>query len=115
MGSGIDMVEIKRVERAAKSERFLKRIFTAGEIAYSAKRKPPSKHLAGRFAAKEACIKALDRPGNLKWIEMEVVNAGSGRPMLRLHGEAANALGARKIFLSIAYTKYHALAIVTID
>ena len=46
---------------------------------------------------------------------MEVVNAGSGRPLLKLHGEAARALGARKIFLSIAYTKYHALAIVTID
>lgn len=115
MGSGIDIVEIIRVERAAKSERFLNRIFTAGEIAYSVKRKPPSKHLAGRFAAKEACIKALDRPGNLKWTEMEVVNAGSGRPLLKLHGEAARALGARKIFLSIAYTKYHALAIVTID
>lgn len=114
MGSGIDIVDIKRMERAAKSERFLKRVFTAEEIAYAVKRKAPGKHLAGRFAAKEACIKALERPVGLKWTEMEVVNALSGRPTIVLHGEAADALGQRKIFLSIAYTKDHALAIVDI-
>ncbi len=114
MGSGIDIVEIKRMEKAAKSERFVKRVFTAEEIAYAIKRKIPSRHLAGRFAAKEACIKALEKAENLKWTDMEVVNAGSGRPSMRLHGEAARALGQRKIFLSIAYTKDHALAIVAI-
>ncbi|MBI5454674.1 MAG: holo-ACP synthase [Deltaproteobacteria bacterium] len=114
MGSGIDIVDIKRMERAAKSERFVKRVFTAEEIAYAAKRKTPSKHLAGRFAAKEACIKALDKPEGLKWTDMEVVNSVSGRPSMRLHGEAAKALGMKRIFLSIAYTKYHALAVVAI-
>ncbi len=71
-------------------DRFLQRIFTEGEIAYCTRRRDPVPHLAGRFAAKEAAMKALGtgHSRGVLWKDIEVVRVG-GPPQLQLHGGAA--------------------------
>ena len=113
---GIDVVSIERMGRAAKKELFLKRAFTGAEIDYSAGKKRPEKHLAGRFAAKEAFVKAVNK-GILAGIslkDIEVVNASDGRPSLRLGAAAAQAAAGRTVCLSISYTREHAFAFVLV-
>ena len=117
---GIDLVEVARIEEmiARHGDRFLDRIFTAGERDYaelSAKRM--GEHLAGRFAVKEAVLKALGtgwRYGIL-WTDVEVVREESGRPILELHGEAkvfSDRAGVTGWRVSISHTKDHAMASV---
>ena len=85
---GIDLIEIDRVERALERRpRLAERLFTPAELAYARERARPGRHLAARFAAKEAVIKALGRGVPPK--EIEVV--GGGPPRLQLHGQAAEA------------------------
>lgn len=119
MGSstvGIDVVSIERMGRAAKKELFLKRAFTASEIGYASLRRRPEKHLAGRFAAKEAFVKAMSK-GILSGVslkDIEVVNGPDGRPSLRLGPGAAEAAAGRPVHLSISYTREHAFALVIV-
>lgn len=115
--TGIDIVSIKRVRKSSQNPRFRESIFTKGELAYSMKKRSPPRHLAGRFAAKEACIKALSFAPEavFGWKDIEVVNDGDGRPAIRLHSGAADALGNRKIFLSITYSKEAAMAFVVVE
>ncbi len=114
---GIDIVLISRIEAAAKSPRFLKRVFTEAELGYSLKKRSPHKHLAGRFAAKEACLKALATGlgKGAGWKDIEVVNSGDGGPALKLSSVAKEYLSGRKAFLSIAYTKDLAAASVVVE
>ncbi len=114
---GIDIVSIPRIRDASRHENFLKRVFTGLELDYSLKRRTPCKHFAGRFAAKEACLKALTTGfgSGINWKDIEVVNSKEGRPLLRLGKEAKRHLSGRKIFLSIAYSKDLALASVIIE
>lgn len=114
--AGIDVVEIARMKAACGKEGFLKRVFTAAELEYAGKRRRPERHLAGRFAAKEAVIKALSR-GILSGIslkEIEVVNGDDGRPQVRLGVQLAKAVGGRPVHLSISYTKDAAFAFAAI-
>lgn len=117
IATGIDVISISRIKNAALSKRFLERVFTESELDYSFKKRLPYKHLAGRFAAKEACLKAftsgLSKGLNLK--DIEIVNGEGGRPALRLRSKAEGLLGDGKIFLSIAYSKDTALAFVAIE
>ncbi|MBI5586996.1 MAG: holo-ACP synthase [Deltaproteobacteria bacterium] len=112
--TGIDASSIERISKAAGRKHFLERVFTEGEIACSFSRNDPYRHLAGRFAAKEACLKALTismgRGINLR--DIEVVNSPSGVPALELHAGAKQMLGERKAFLSISYSKGYAFAFV---
>jgi holo-[acyl-carrier protein] synthase len=115
--SGIDMESISRVGAAASRETFLKRVFTRGELEYSMKKRNPERHLAGRFAAKEACAKALGT-GISKGVglkDIEVVNSAEGGPALKLHAGAGEVLGGRKAHLTITYEKDLALALVVIE
>ncbi|HEV7463222.1 MAG TPA: holo-ACP synthase [Methyloceanibacter sp.] len=96
IGLGNDMIDIRRVERAIEryGERFLTRVFTATERLKSDARAARAASYAKRFAAKEACAKALGtgfRQG-VFWRDMGVVNLPSGRPTLQLTGGAARAL-----------------------
>jgi holo-[acyl-carrier protein] synthase len=96
IGLGNDMIDIRRVERAIDryGERFLTRVFTATERLKSDARAARAASYAKRFAAKEACAKALGtgfRQG-VFWRDMGVVNLPSGRPTLQLTGGAARAL-----------------------
>ena len=96
IGLGSDLIDIRRIDRTIKrfGERFLNRIFTDVERAKSDARKERVASYAKRFAAKEACSKALGtgfRRG-VYWRNMGVVNLASGRPTMRLTGGAARRL-----------------------
>src|SRR5436305_4494218 len=98
LGVGLDLVDVRRIERTIErhGERFLARIFTAAERAKADGRARPAETYAKRFAAKEACAKALGtglRAG-VFWRDMGVVNLPSGRPTMQLSGGALARLKA---------------------
>jgi holo-[acyl-carrier protein] synthase len=118
---GIDLVETERVGRAlARTAGFEARVFTEGESAECAARGDRVQALASRFAAKEACLKALGTgwSGGLGFRQIEVVREGSGRPSLRLHGAAAAraaALGVTRIHVSLTHQASAAAAVVVLE
>ena len=116
IGLGMDATEIDRIKTviAQYGDRFLHRIFTDGEIAYSTRRRDPAPHFAGRFAAKEAAMKALGtgHTQGVLWRDIEVLRA-SGPPQLRFHGGAAarfKVLGATSSLLTITHSQTLAIA-----
>ncbi len=117
VGIGIDVVEIARVRRLVErwGARFLDRVFTAEEVAYAARRRDPAEHLAARFAAKEATLKALGTGLSLgvRWREMEVRRPRGERPTLLLSGRTAAlgaARGVRRLHVSLTHDAGLALA-----
>ena len=113
---GVDIESISRIDKLIQryGDRFLHRVFTDEEVAYSRRRRFPAQHLAGRFCAKEAAMKALGtgRAPGVLWQNIEVVRE-SGPPQLRLHGTAAHRftdLGASRSVLSITHSGDLALA-----
>jgi holo-[acyl-carrier protein] synthase len=107
-GVGIDLIEIERIERAlARRPRLAERLFTRDEIAYAAGRARPGRHLAARFAAKEAVIKALGT--SLAPAEIEV-EAGEP-PRIRLHGRAADLARGAEISVSLTHSRDTAAAV----
>jgi holo-[acyl-carrier protein] synthase len=120
IGIGLDATDLARVSRmlARYGERFLRRVFTDGEIAYCTQRRDPVPHLAGRFAVKEAAMKALGtgHARGVLWKDIEVIRA-SGPPQLRLHGGAAvraDKLRVRRSLVTITHSETIALAQVTL-
>jgi holo-[acyl-carrier protein] synthase len=116
IGLGFDATEIPRIAHSLGrfGDRFLRRVFTEGEIAYCMRRREPSIHLAGRFASKEAAMKALGtgHSQNVLWRDVEVIRHG-GPPRLAFHGGAARrfaAMHARSSLLSISHTDQMAFA-----
>ena len=113
IATGVDLIEIDRVAAALEryGERFLRRIYTPGEIEYCRGRAP---NLAARFAAKEAVMKALGTGfRGVGWRDVEVVRAASGAPSPRLHGRArrrAERLGVTAISISLSHSRGFALA-----
>lgn len=115
-GTGIDIIEISRIKNAVIrwKDSFLRRIFTENEINYSQAKKFSYQHLAARFAAKEAVLKAIGDSSihriNLR--EVEVLNNESGKPFIRLSGEAKKIKEKKKIsdiIISMSHT--HKLAV----
>ena len=104
LGIGLDATDIPRIAEVLEryGERFLRRVFTAGEIAYCTKRRNPAPHLAGRFAAKEAAMKALGtgHTHGVLWKDIEVVRGG-GPPRLELRGGAARRAELMKVTRSL--------------
>ena len=120
IGLGIDATDIPRIAAALEryGERFMNRIFTDGEIAYCRRRRQPAIHFAGRFAAKEAAMKALGtgHTQNVLWRDVEVVRHG-GPPQLQFHGGAARrfaAMGAQSSLLTITHSETLAISQVVI-
>src|SRR5262249_7617207 len=120
LGLGLDLTEIDRIAAtiARFGDRFLQRIFTEGEIAYCARRRVPEIHFAGRFAAKEAAMKALGtgRSRGVLWRTVEAVRVG-GPPQLQFHGGAARrftAIGGQSSLLTITHSNNLAVAQVLI-
>ena len=120
IGLGLDATDIPRITDTITryGERFTHRIFTEGEVAYCMRRRVPAIHFAGRFAAKEATMKALGtgHSQGVLWRDVEVVRRG-GPPQLRLHGGAARrfaAMGGRSSLLTITHSDALALAEVLI-
>jgi len=116
IGLGVDATDIPRIVATIDryGELFLRRIFTDGEIAYCQRRRVPAIHFAGRFAAKEAAMKALGtgRSRGVLWRDIEVVRRG-GPPQLQFHGGAGRrfaAMHARSSLLSITHSDALAFA-----
>ncbi len=113
--TGVDIIEIPRIQQVLDryGQRFLDRVFTPSEIAYCRGRAP---NLAGRFAAKEATMKALGTGvRGVGWKDIEVVRAESGAPSVKLHGRAeqrAKRLQVGEISLSMSHSREYAVAFV---
>ena len=122
VGLGVDITEVERIQSAIEryGETFLRRIYTPTERAYCDQFKNKYERYAGRFAAKEAAMKALGtgwRRG-VRWVDFEVVREAGGRPTLSLHGaakEIAAQLAVQHISLSITHTAAQALAQVIFE
>jgi holo-[acyl-carrier protein] synthase len=122
ISAGVDLVEVERIQRALEDSRigrrFRERVFTGKEILYcEKKRRGKYESYAGRFAAKEAVMKALGRGwgSKVRWLDIEVGRARSGKPEIVLHdktAQLAEQLGIRRWALSITHTKEHGLAYV---
>ncbi|MSP60648.1 MAG: holo-ACP synthase [Myxococcales bacterium] len=117
LGVGIDLTPIDRIRAILDrhGERFERKVFTDGERAYCHGRAQAAVHFAGRFAAKEATLKALGVPAGLSWHELEVLASPRGAPSLRLSGGAlvaAAALGVARLHLSITHAGGQAAAVV---
>jgi holo-[acyl-carrier protein] synthase len=111
-GIGIDIIEVSRVQKlGSKSPRFLKRVFTPGEIAYCSKKKNKYQHFAGRFAAKEAFFKALGE--RIPWKDIELINLALGKPTLKLKGKRPWPF--KRTHVSVSHLAEYALAIVILE
>jgi holo-[acyl-carrier protein] synthase len=107
---GIDLLEVDRLERALERRPGLaERVFSKGELAYARTRRRPAMHLAARFAAKEAALKALGI-GGLGLGEVEVSGGDRKPPVLRLHGRAAVIAREQGVELSVSLTHSHQTA-----
>jgi holo-[acyl-carrier protein] synthase len=116
LSTGVDLVSVERIEGmlARWGEKFLRRVFTDGEIAYCMTRANPARSLAARFAAKEAFFKAISpwREGPIAHKNIEVVVSDNGVPAVRPHGRAVAALGGRAAALSLSHENHYAVAVV---
>ncbi|MBF0538626.1 MAG: holo-ACP synthase [Nitrospirae bacterium] len=115
---GVDITQNDRVKEIVDKwgERFVNRVFTEGESRYCLSRSSPICSLSGRFAAKEAFIKACGRPTAFK--DIEVVSDTSGKPSLRLHDGAEGclrALGITASHLSISHERQYSVAVVILE
>jgi holo-[acyl-carrier protein] synthase len=124
VGTGIDVIEITRVERALRrsGERFARRVFAGSEIGDCRSRRHSGPHFAVRFAAKEAVMKALGTgwAGGVRWVDIETVPESSKRPdqlSLRLHGRVAELAAERNAhpYLAVSCTRSHAMAFVLFE
>ena len=108
-GIGIDLIEIDRLERALERRpRLAERLFTDEELSYARARARPGRHLAARFAAKEAVVKALGM-GGFGLREIEIV-AGEP-PRVSLHGRAAEAATGLELAVSLTHSRDNAAAV----
>lgn len=117
VGLGTDITEISRIaEMLAKhGEHFLTRVFTSGERGYCETKKEAAQHYAGRWAAKEAVMKALGTGwgDGVGWTDIEVCLLVSGRPVIKLSGgakAAAERLGIAEVLLSMSHCREYAMA-----
>lgn len=122
-GIGVDLVKIPRIAAVLQrfGDRFKNRIYTSQEISYCEDRGLPVNHYALRFAAKEAFSKALGvglRRNGIRWQEVEVVSAPTGRPELRVNGRAAQLCaenGIQGIFISLTDEGEFGIAVVVLE
>lgn len=121
-GLGIDLLETHRLARAlsAHGDRFERRVFTERELADCERRGDRVQALAARFAAKEACLKALGTGWSegLAFRQVEVERSGNGKPTILLHGaaaERARALGVARVHVSLTHQPGTAAAVVILE
>ncbi len=118
---GIDIVEIKRLEKTSKrwGGPFLNKVYTRRELDYARSRRFPYQHLAARFAAKEAIFKALGEVEKdfVGWKNIEILNDDTGMPYVAWHAEAEKTRKKRKIktaLVSLTHTENYAAAVATL-
>jgi holo-[acyl-carrier protein] synthase len=117
---GVDLVDVREFSRRfGDRDDVLAGVFTDGERAYCLGRRRPWPHLAARFAAKEAALKALGTglSGQMRWAEIEVTRDGAGQPGLVFHGavgQAVASLGVTGASVSLSHTADQAIAVVVL-
>ena len=115
LATGIDVIEVSRIRKAMErwGDRFLRRIFTPGEIRYCFQKIKPEISLAARFAAKEAVLKALGLGlrGGLGWTDVEIVNLESGAPMVRPSRLMMDLMDGKKVLISLSHVRELAVAV----
>ena len=113
---GVDLVGVERLEQVVRDDdERRQRLFTPGELSYCRGKRREYEHLAARFAAKEAVLKAFGTgiSQRMRWTEVEVLNERSGRPHIRLSGAVASFAerrGLRELDVSLSHTEGLALA-----
>ncbi len=122
VGTGIDIAEVPRIGESIQrfGDRFLRRVFTQGEIQYCESKANRIERYAARFAAKEAAMKALGTGWSrgIRWRDIEVFRQPGSRPTIRFHGKAeefAARLNARHVALSLSHTPEQAIASVILE
>lgn len=120
LGTGIDIIEVERVQKAAAKDSFLRRVFTEGERAYFAQHSGNAETMAGVFAAKEAVGKALGTglAEGVWFQDIEIVHRAGGMPFVKLAGgakERLEALGGSRVHISISHIKAIAAAQAVIE
>ena len=122
IGIGVDIVETARIDRSLErfGDRFLHRVFTAGEIEYCQSMKYPARHFAARFAAKEAASKAFGTGIGkaMGWRDIDVHRHDSGEPFVVLEGGAKELAASRNVsavWISLSHTDQHAVATIVLE
>ena len=122
VGTGVDLIAVKRIQEAVERHgmRFLSKIFTQNELEYSRGKAREFEHLAARFAAKEAVLKAFGTgaAAGVSLRDVEVVNSPNGKPDVVLHGKAygfAQVRGVTRIHLSLSHADEYAVAQVVME
>ena len=122
IGIGVDLVECDRIQHSVDrfGEKFLRRVFTEGEIEYSMSMKFPARHLAARFAAKEAVSKAFGTGIGkaMGWRNIDIRKKKSGEPFLVFSGpaqELATKRGVISALITLSHTDSHAMACVVLE
>ena len=120
IGIGTDIVECLRIANMIEKHEdvFIQRVYTPGEIEYCGQRKSSTQHYAGRWAAKEAILKAIGTgwAKGIQWTDIEIVNEMGGKPFVRLAGQAkeiCHSQGIDEILISISHTRTFATAFAT--
>lgn len=120
IGIGIDLVKIDRIDKAGNNRSgFLERVFTEREREYCSRQKYPAQHFAGRFAAKEAVLKAIGTgwSAGVKWTDMEVLHGDGGGPVVNISGRVKDLMdlkGVKQILLSYSHDEGYAVAHVVL-
>ncbi|MDB6148229.1 MAG: phosphopantetheine--protein transferase domain protein [Spartobacteria bacterium] len=122
LGIGVDLVECSRIQHSLDrfGDRFLRRVFTQGEIEYSMSMKFPARHLAARFAAKEAVSKAFGTGIGkvMGWRDIDVQKKPTGEPFLVFAGGAeklAQERGVSRALITLSHTDQHAMASIVLE
>jgi holo-[acyl-carrier protein] synthase len=122
IGIGVDLVECARIEHSLGrfGEKFLQRVFTDGEIEYAMSMKFPARHLAARFAAKEAVSKAFGTGIGkaMGWRDIDVRKKQSGEPYLVFEGgakEMSILRGISQALITLSHTEHHAMAVIVLE
>jgi holo-[acyl-carrier protein] synthase len=114
VGIGVDLVDVERVKRMiARRRTFVERVFTPGEIAYCDGQATPAECYAARWAAREACRKALGGIREMRWRDVWVERAPTGAPRLALQGSSRarmEALGATEVLVALTHERKMAAA-----
>ena len=120
IGIGTDIVEVARIGDMIEKHdaTFIQKVFTEGEITYCEPRKAAVQHFAGRWAAKEAILKAIGTgwSNGIKWTDIEVINEMGGKPYVKLNGKAVTVCADRgidEILISISHCNLFATAFAT--
>ncbi len=116
VGIGVDLVKIDRMDRATRNHAgFVERVFTEREREYCSRQKYPAQHYAGRFAAKEALLKAIGTgwSAGVRWTDMEILHGDGGGPLVNVTGRVKDLMdlkGVKTIFLSYSHDEGYAVA-----